>query len=174
MKQVPFEVTKYPEMKGNIIQDLYISAYKVRKTMFSNQTRHLPTKSKQGKKYIIIMGKIDSSAILVKLMKSRKDSKMIQAYNALSLQIRRAGIAPKKHGMDNKVSETMKNHICNQCKLELVPPGCHRRNAAEEAIQNFKTHFLSVLAGVADGFPPSLWDCLLPQTKNHTKPSLPI
>ena len=48
-------------------------------------------------------------------------------------------------------------------KLELVPPGCHRRNAAEAAIQNFKAHFLSILAGVSDDFPMQLWDCLLPQ-----------
>ena len=75
------------------------------------------------------------------------------------------GISPKKHVMDNEVSETMKNHIRNNCRLEIVPPGFHQRNAAEGAIQNFKTHFLSVLAGVADGFPPSLWECLLPQTK---------
>ena len=33
------------------------------------------------------------------------------------------------------------------------------------AIHNFKAHFLSVLAGVANDFPPSLWDRLLPQTK---------
>ncbi len=33
------------------------------------------------------------------------------------------------------------------------------------AIRNFKAHFLSVLAGVADNFPPSLWDRLLPQTE---------
>jgi hypothetical protein len=63
----------------------------------------------------------------------------------------------------------MKNHICDTCKLEmeLVPPGCHRHrcNAAEVAIRNFKAHFLSVLAGVANNFPPNLWDWLLPQTK---------
>jgi hypothetical protein len=47
----------------------------------------------------------------------------------------------------------------------LVPPGCHRRNAAEVAIQNFKAHFLSVLAGAAEDFPPSLWDHLLLQTE---------
>ena len=67
--------------------------------------------------------------------------------------------------MDNEVSDTMKSHIRDNCKLELVPPGCHRQNTAEVGIQNFKNHFLSVLVGVADGFPPSLWDCLLPQTK---------
>jgi len=49
--------------------------------------------------------------------------------------------------------------------MELVPPGCHRRNAAEVNIRNFKAHFLSALAGVAEDFPPSLWDCLLPQTE---------
>ena len=47
-------------------------------------------------------------------------------------------------------------------KMELVPPGCHRRNAAEVAIRDFKAHFLSVLAGTADDFLPSLWDILLP------------
>jgi hypothetical protein len=30
---------------------------------------------------------------------------------------------------------------------------------------NFKAHFLSILAGTADNFPPSLWDRLLPQTE---------
>jgi hypothetical protein len=61
----------------------------------------------------------------------------------------------------------MKNHTRDECKLtlELVPPGCHRHNAAEVAIRNFKSHFLSALAGVADNFPPSLWDRLLPQTE---------
>ena len=49
--------------------------------------------------------------------------------------------------------------------MELVPPGCHQRNAAEVAIHNFKAHFLSVLAGVANNFPPNLWDQLLPQTE---------
>jgi hypothetical protein len=32
-------------------------------------------------------------------------------------------------------------------------------------MRNFKAHFLSVLAGVADNFPPNLWDQLLPQTE---------
>jgi len=49
--------------------------------------------------------------------------------------------------------------------MELVPPGCHCRNIEEVTIQNFKAHFLSVLAGVAEDFPPSLWDRLLPQTE---------
>ena len=49
--------------------------------------------------------------------------------------------------------------------LKLVPHGCHRRNAAEVAICNFKSHFLSILAGMADDFPLQLWDKLLPQAE---------
>ena len=49
--------------------------------------------------------------------------------------------------------------------MELVPPVCHQHNAAEVAIHNFKAHILSVLAGVANDFPPSLCDWLLPQTE---------
>jgi hypothetical protein len=100
-------------------------------------------------------------------MKSRKDEEMIRAYNALLLRLKRAGIVPKKHVLNNKVSDNMKNHIHDTCKfdMELVPLGCHQHNAAKVAIRNFKAHFLSILAGVADDFPPSLWDQLLPQTK---------
>ena len=70
----------------------------------------------------MIMVEIDSSAILVKPLKSRKDAEMIQAYNALLQQLQRAGISPKKHVMNNEVSETMKSHIRNTCKLELQNP----------------------------------------------------
>jgi hypothetical protein len=108
----------------------------------------------------MVMVEIDSNVSLIEHMKSRKDEDMIRAYNALLLRLNQAGIVPKKHVLDSKVSEKMKNHICNTCKInmELVPPGCRRRNAAEVAIRNFKAHFLSVLAGVADNFPPSLWE----------------
>jgi hypothetical protein len=61
----------------------------------------------------------------------------------------------------------MKNHIRDTCRLdmELVSQGCHSCNAAEVAISNFKAHFLSIFASVANNFPPNLWDWLLPQTK---------
>ena len=83
------------------------------------------------------------------------------------LRLKHAGILPRKHVVDNTVSSAMTDVIHDKYKMEmeLVPPGCHRRNAAEVAIRNFKAHFISVLAGVADDFPLTLWDCLLPQTE---------
>jgi hypothetical protein len=135
--------------------------------MFSDQTGQFPKRSQSGNKYIMVLVKIDSNAILVEPMRSRKDAEMIRAYNALVLRLKREGIIPKKHVLDNEVLESMKNHIRDTCKMnmELVPPGCHQRNAAEVAIHNFKSHFLSVLTGVADDFPQNLWDRLLPQTE---------
>ena len=41
----------------------------------------------------------------------------------------------------------------------------HRRNRAEHAILTFKSHFLSILAGMDSAFPPYLWDLLLPQAE---------
>ncbi len=111
------------------------------------------------------MVEIDSNAILVESMKSCKNAEMIGAYDTLLQRLKWAGIAPKKHVLDNKVSKNTKNHISDTHKfdMELVPPECHQQNAAEVAICNFKAHFLSVLTGVFDDFPPSLWDRLLPQ-----------
>ncbi len=91
----------------------------VRKTMFSNQTGQFPTQSQCSNKYIMVMVDIDSNAILVEPMKSRKDEEMIRAYNALLLQLKRAGIVPKKHVLDDKVSENMKNHIRDTCKFDM-------------------------------------------------------
>jgi hypothetical protein len=45
----------------------------------------------------------------------------------------------------------------------LVPPHCHRTNAAEQAIITFKEHLKSGLATVDPDFPIHLWDRLLPQ-----------
>jgi hypothetical protein len=154
-KSAPLETCDTSQFRGKKVQDVYTQMYMVRKTMFSNQTGQFPTQSQQGNKYIMVMVEIDSNAIFVEPMKSHKDEEMIRACNALLLQLKRAGIVPKKYVLDNEVSENMKNHIRNTCKfdMELVPPGCHRCNAAEVAICNFKAHFLSNLAGVAADFP---------------------
>ncbi|EED95555.1 predicted protein [Thalassiosira pseudonana CCMP1335] len=166
-KPKPFETINSDSLRGKKLRDVYSKVYDVRETIFSDQTGQFPTRSLSGNRYIMVLVEIDSSCILVEPMKSRKDAEMIRAYNALLLRLRRANIIPKKHVLDNEISDSMKNLIRDEhrMQLELVPPGCHRRNAAEVAIRNFKAHFLSVLAGVSPDFPLQLWDRLLPQTE---------
>ncbi len=100
-KSAPLETCDTSQLRGKKVQDVYTQTYMVRETMFSNQTGQFPTRSQRGKKYIMVMVEINSNAILVEPMKSRKDEEMIP--------------------------ENMKNHIRDTCKfnIELVPPGCH-------------------------------------------------
>eukprot|EP00804_Cyclotella_cryptica_P028786 CCRYP_018721-RA/>CCRYP_018721-RA protein AED:0.43 eAED:0.43 QI:0/0/0/1/0/0/2/0/620 len=162
-KPAPFEEIHSNQLRGRKVHDIYTTTYEVRDTIFTDQTGQFPVRSLAGNKYIIVMVEIDSSAILVEPIKNRTDAELTRAYSALMLKLRRAGIVPGKHVLDNEISAAMKDLIQDTYKmsLELVPPGCHRRNAAEVAIRNFKSHFLSVLAGVADDFPLTLWDKLL-------------
>eukprot|EP00804_Cyclotella_cryptica_P009385 CCRYP_018079-RA/>CCRYP_018079-RA protein AED:0.35 eAED:0.35 QI:0/0/0/1/1/1/2/0/420 len=166
-KSAPFEEVHSTQLRGRKVQDIYTTTYQVRDTIFTDQTGQFPCGSQAGNKYIMVMVEIDSSAILVEPIKNRTDAELTRAYSTLMLRLRRAGIVPRKHVLDNKISAAMKDLIQDTYKmsLELVPPGCHRRNAAEVAIRNFKSHFLSILAGVADDFPLKLWDKLLPQTE---------
>jgi hypothetical protein len=49
--------------------------------------------------------------------------------------------------------------------INLLPPHCHRRDAAERAIRTFKEHFAAGLSSVEPTFPLHLWDRLLPQAE---------
>ena len=149
------------------MRDIYTKVYDVRNTVFSDQTGQFPTRSKLGNKYIMVMVEIDSNAILVEPIKNRTDAEFTRAYQAMMLRLKQAGIIPQKHILDNEVSNATKTVIRDEynMKLELVPPSCHRRNAAEVAIHNSKAHFLSILAGTATSFPPNLWDRILPQAE---------
>jgi hypothetical protein len=68
--------------------------------------------------------------------------------------------------LDNEASQAYTDAIAsNGMKYELVPPGNHKQNQAERAIQTFKAHFIAILAGVNNKFPLSLWCHLLEPTE---------
>jgi hypothetical protein len=99
-------------------------------------------------------------------MRNRTKEEMIRAYEKIINRMRMAGLGIKKHTLDNEASDALKQYIRGQqIQFELVPPGNHRRNQAERAIQTFKAHFIAILAGVDDKFPLSLWYHLLKPTE---------
>ena len=69
------------------------------------------------------MVKIDSNAILVEPINSRNDHELARAYRVLMKRLQHTGIVPKKHILDNEVSEAMKTIIKDKYKMamELVP-----------------------------------------------------
>jgi hypothetical protein len=73
-----------------------------------------------------------------------------------------ANLGLKHHRLDNEASTAFKECIRDNGMIhELVPPGNHRCNLAKKAIRTFKHHFISILSGVDDKFPLSLWCHLL-------------
>ena len=84
----------------------------------------------------------------------------MRAYQRMVDRMKRAGLGLREHKLDNEASDAFKECI-NSMKYQLVPPGNHRCNQAERAIQTFNAHFISILAGVNDMFPLSLWCQLL-------------
>jgi hypothetical protein len=97
-------------------------------------------------------------------MKSRTASEWLKAYENIHQELTSRGFKPKLQTLDNEASATLKIFLTeNEVEYQLVPPHCHRHNAAERAIRNFKKHFVAGLASVDPDFPLHLWDHLLPQ-----------
>jgi hypothetical protein len=97
-------------------------------------------------------------------MKSRSASEWVKAYDHIHQELTAKGFKPKLQTLDNEASADLKQlFTTNDVEYQLVPPHCHRRNAAERAIRTFKKHFVAGISSVDQTFPLHLWDRLLPQ-----------
>jgi hypothetical protein len=135
-------------------------------SIHTDQTGAFPFTSQRGNRYIMVAIHLDANYIFVEPMRNRTKEEMIRAYEKIINRMRLAGLGIKKHTLDNEASDALKQYIRGQqIQFELVPPGNHRRNQAERAIQTFKAHFIAILAGVDDKFPLSLWCHLLEPTE---------
>jgi hypothetical protein len=102
-------------------------------------------------------------------MKSRSASEWVKSYDLIHQELTSKGLKPKLQTLDNEASSAssaFKNFFtAHGVEYELVPPHCHRRNAAEREIYTFKKHFVAGLASVDPDFPLNLWDRLLPKAE---------
>ena len=158
------EFTPTPGVKH---KDVYLRVFDATKRpMFTDQTGKFPITSSRGNKYIMVAVELDGNYIDAEPLKTRTTQSLINAYQTIHNRWKATKvICPNWHILDNEAPEAFKQAIRdNQCRVELTPADQHRRNAAERAIQTFKGHLISVLAGVSDDFPIHQWDELLPQT----------
>lgn len=79
IKQQPLKECDTRKLRGKKVRDVYVKIDDVKETIYSDQTGQFPKRSKAGNRYIMVMVEINSSAILVEPMKSRKDEEMMQA-----------------------------------------------------------------------------------------------
>ena len=109
----------------------------------------------------------NGNLILQQAFKSRNDRHQFAAYNATMMRLAARGLVVNLQVLGNEASAAYKEAITVKwrAKFQLVPPDMHCRNQAERAIRTFKSHFMSILAGVDSVFPPYLWDLLLPHAE---------
>jgi hypothetical protein len=99
-------------------------------------------------------------------MKSWSASEWVKSYDTIHQELTVKGFKPKLQTLDNEASADLKHFFtANDVDYQLVPPHCHRCNAAERAIRTFKEHFVTGLSSVDPTFPLHLWDRLLPQAE---------
>ena len=127
-------------------------------------TGRFPHCSSRGNEYILIAYHYDSNTILGIPIKNRQAATISQAWQQLHTKLTTAGIPPNTWILDNEISQDLILSMAKQkTSFQLVPPHTHRANAAERAIQTFKSHFTAGLASVDPEFPVTEWDRLLDQ-----------
>ena len=147
-------------------KDVYVKVFDAtKKAMCSDQAGRFPVISSRGHKYVMVAVELYGNYIDAEAMTSRDTKELIRAYQSIWKCWEATGvISPNWHVLDNEAPEEFKHVIRkNDCIVELTPADVHRRNIAEQAIQTWKGHFISVLAGVDEKFPLHEWDRLISQ-----------
>ena len=106
----------------------------------------------------------EAKNILTTPLKNRTGPCILSGTTKIHNKLRKRGLTPKLHIMDNEVSEDLNKYVeDSDIQFQLVPPHMHWRNDAERAVRNFKNHFIAALWTVEPLLPFYLWDRLLPQ-----------
>ena len=118
----------------------------------------------RGNNYILVAYHYDVKNILTTPLKNRTRPCILSDITKLHDKLRKRGLTPEIHIMDNEVSEDLKKYIeDSDIQFQLMPPHMHQRNSAERAVRTFKNHFIAALCTVEPILSFYLCDRLLPQ-----------
>jgi hypothetical protein len=134
--------------------------------LYTDLTGNSPVQSRKRKSHVMVCYIYDCNYVKVIPIKSRSASEWVKSYDTIHQELTVKGFKPKLQTLDNEASAALKNFFTvNDIAYQLVPPRCHRCNAAERATRTFKEHFVAELSSVDAAFPLHLWDILLPQAE---------
>ena len=153
--------------QGNLTHSCYTAVVSFHSTgqVHTDQTGKFPVTSTKGMKYVFVLYDYDSNSIHPVPIKNRSAESILQAYKQVHSKLIKAGLRPKLHRLDNECSQLLKDFMLNEKEdYQLVPPGSHRRNAAERAIRTYKNHFIAGLSSTDPKYPLNLWDRLVEQS----------
>ncbi|OEU11422.1 hypothetical protein FRACYDRAFT_245985 [Fragilariopsis cylindrus CCMP1102] len=163
------------ENREHIVQITAVNFEDLKGISSSDQTGAFPNRSSRGNRYIMVMEDSDLGAILAVAIKSRKKEQLLAGFIEMHDTLKKAGINPVLHRIDNEFSTELIDEIESRgLKYQIAPRGNHRTIPAERAIQTVKNHSVSTLYGCDPTFPKSQWDRILPVsvlTLNMLRPS---
>jgi hypothetical protein len=103
--------------------------------LYTDLTGKFLVRSIKGTSYVMVYYVYDCTYVKVVPMKSRSASEWVKSYDHIHQELTAKGFKPKLQTIDNKASAALKIFFTtNDVEYQLVPPHCHRRNAAERAI----------------------------------------
>ena len=134
-----------------------------------------PVTSARGHKYLFILHDYDTNFIYAVPIQSREGTELLHGFKACYKELLENGFRAKDIRCDNEISNIFTKHMeLAELTYQLASPGNHRTNPAEQAIQTFKNHFISILSGTDEDFPDNSWDLLITHvniTLNLLRPS---
>jgi hypothetical protein len=99
--------------------------------LYTDLTGKFPVRSSKGNSYVMVCYIYDFNYVKFIPMKSRSASEWVKAYDSIHQELTVKGFKPKLQTLDNAASTALKNFFTvNDIAYQLVPPHCHRRNAA--------------------------------------------
>lgn len=154
-------------MEAGAMYTTFVEASAVTAKLYGDTSGPFPITSAKGNRYFRITYVVDANAIIVIPMRDRANASMQASWTELKERLAKSGIPTKLYVLDNEMSKDMRITLTlDQMDWQLVPPGNHRANAAERAIQTWKDHFLAGLASVDSNFIMQQYDELIAQSED--------
>jgi Reverse transcriptase (RNA-dependent DNA polymerase) len=159
---------KFPEANGENGEKrfIYATSYQPVDKTYADATGEFVIQTKSGNKLIYILYHYDSNYIFATPINSTSDAAQTKAFDQVYSILEKAGMAPKLHILDNQCGPKQKDTLAKKgMEYQLVPSKMHQCNAAERAIQTFKSHFISILCGTDRNCPIIIWDKFVRQAE---------
>ena len=117
-------------------KDIFISVYKPRDTIYTDQTGKFQHNSRWGHNYQMAIHEIDRNSTCIEPMKNMTQGEIIKARRNALKRIQLQGIVLLRQILENEIYEAYKEEIlATKMSYQLVPPNNHRRNISERAIK---------------------------------------
>jgi hypothetical protein len=132
--------------------------------MFFDLTGRFPATTMDGSQYILLS--VYKRYIHLELLPNRTETSLITGYSNVHTWFTNLGHYVRFQVLDNEASKGLQLHFrASNITYQCVPPFNKRANKAERAIQTFKWHFITILAGTHPSFPINFWHELITQAE---------